>query len=434
MVGGVQIFSLLSVNPKILHLLMDIFNSARSLGDYLSNNTSILEYVLNRDFYFALPKKSYLKVELEKKIKGSSNYEDVLNVTRSWAKENQFRTSIHLLKGFSSTEDISKSFSNIAEVCLVCLFPKVLEHFAIRYGSIVGMGSTIISMGKLGSQEMSFSSDLDLILIYDIKDGAYSNGKVKLPAKLYFSRFTQALISALTVPTAEGNLFNVDMRLRPSGQKGPVATSIKSFEAYQKNDAWVWETLALSRGRVIAGNAELRKKLKIIIQEILKKESIHKQVVKQVEKMRTSLSLKNSNSKNFLGVKDGPGNLMDLELLIQMGCLLTRRFDYQSPYKMLKILKQVGFFTVDDIKELITLQSCPICRKFRTFEEAKFNERYINFKYQFIDLIKYYSKNLNYGNTKDYNCLNCNDNIIQKSNKVIPQCNKCNLFNMMEIP
>ncbi len=93
-----------------------------------------------------------------------------------------------------------------------------------------------------------------------------------------------------------------------------------------------------------------------------------------------------------------------------------------------------GFFTVDDIKELITLQSCPICRKFRTFEEAKFNERYINFKYQFIDLIKYYSKNLNYGNTKDYNCLNCNDNIIQKSNKVIPQCNKCNLFNMMEIP
>ena len=156
------------------------------------------------------------------------------------------------------------------------------------------------------------------------------------------------MISALTVPTAEGNLFNVDMRLRPSGQKGPVATSIKSFEAYQKNDAWVWETLALSRGRVIAGNAELRKKLKIIIQEILKKESIHKQVVKQVEKMRTSLSLKNSNSKNFLGVKDGPGNLMDLELLIQMGCLLTKRFDYQSPYKMLKILKQVGFFTVDE--------------------------------------------------------------------------------------
>ena len=102
-------------------------------------------------------------------------------------------------------------------------------------------------------------------------------------------------------------------------------------------------------------------------------------------------------------------------------------YDYQE--------RKINFFlSVDDIKELISLQSCPNCRRFRTFKETKFNEIHIDFKYKFIDLIKYYSNNLNYGNTKNHKCLNCNDNIIQKSNKIIPQCNKCNLFNMMEIP
>ena len=108
-------------------------------------------------------------------------------------------------------------------------------------------------MGKLGSREMTASSDLDLIVIYDAEGAEASEGRRPLPTTVYYARLTQALIAALSAPMSEGILYKVDMRLRPSGRPGPIATALAAFRRYQAEEAWTWEHLALTRARVVAG-------------------------------------------------------------------------------------------------------------------------------------------------------------------------------------
>ena len=128
----------------------------------------------------------------------------------------------------------------------------------MRHGDVTGGRSCVIAMGKMGGREMTASSDLDLMLIYDSEPGTEnSRGAKPLSVNQYFTRLTQRLINSITAPTGEGVLFEVDMRLRPSGSQGPVATSLGSFRDYQKNSAWTWEKLALTRARVVSGDADL---------------------------------------------------------------------------------------------------------------------------------------------------------------------------------
>ena len=220
--------------------------------------------------------------------------------------------------------------------------------FSKRYGNVSGMGSAILAMGKLGSQEMSIGSDLDLILIYHCDSDASSNGKNSVPAQVYYSRLTQAFISAITVATSEGHLFKVDMRLRPSGNNGPIATSISSFENYQINDAWVWERLALSRGRVLNGNSEMRKRINNSIVQALNSTIPADKIFREVHQMRLRLNKKTRKNSSIEDIKRGAGRLQDLELLIQMGSLLKKTFKSTSPYKMIDDLCELNFFNDEE--------------------------------------------------------------------------------------
>ncbi len=345
---GVQILSLFKANPAVLDLLIDICGAAPALAHYLGKNPSVLDVVTDQSFYLPLATKEELIEEFFNRISETTDYESILDCARIFVKENQFRTGVHLLKGFSTISDISRSFSNIAEVCLVILFSKVQEMFSERYGNISGMGSAILAMGKLGSEEMSISSDLDLILIYHCDSDVVSTGKNSVPAQVYYSRLTQAFISAITVATSEGHLFKVDMRLRPSGNNGPIATSITSFENYQVNDAWVWERLALSRGRVLNGNSNLRTRISKIIVQALNSTISADQIIREVHQMRLRLNKKTQKNSSFVDIKLGAGRLKDLELLIQMGALLKKRFNSTSPYNMITDLSELDFFNEDE--------------------------------------------------------------------------------------
>ena len=349
--SGVQVLSLFKANPSILNLLMDICGAAPALAEYLSHNPSVLDFVVDRSFFDALPNKTILTRDFKERLNEAGDYEDVLNCARRWVKENQFRTGVHLLKGFSTVRKISESFSNIAEVCLVVLFDKVQEHFSQRYGSIPGLGASILAMGKLGSREMSLGSDLDLIVIYDSSSETLSGGKFKISAPVYFSRLTQSFISAITVATSEGKLFKVDMRLRPSGNKGPVATSLSAFEFYQVNEAWVWERLALSRSRVLNGNSLLLKKLNKIINNALNSKLRSQKVISEVSSMRVRLRDSELDSRVYGNPKYGTGRLQELEILIQMGALLKKSFNSSSPYKMIKDLYSTKFFDKNEAQK-----------------------------------------------------------------------------------
>ena len=170
-------------------------------------------------------------------------------------KERHFRIGVHLLRGLAEPEEAAVAYSGVADAVLAALWPIVTAEFAQRHGPPPGAGAVVVAFGKLGSREMTVSSDLDLIVVYDAEGAEASAGKRPLAVSAYYARLTQALIAALSAPMAEGILYKVDMRLRPSGQPGPVATALPAFRRYQAEEAWTWEHMALTRARVIAGPA-----------------------------------------------------------------------------------------------------------------------------------------------------------------------------------
>src|SRR5690606_8178223 len=142
--------------------------------------------------------------------------------------------------------------------------------FALRHGRVPGGRVAILGMGKLGSRELTAGSDVDLILLYDhAPDAEESDGEKPLAPSYYYTRMTQRLIAAVSAPTAEGVLYELDLRLRPSGNKGPVATHFDSFRKYQRSEAWTWEHMALTRARAVAGDRDLATEIEAEVAGIL---------------------------------------------------------------------------------------------------------------------------------------------------------------------
>jgi glutamate-ammonia-ligase adenylyltransferase len=174
----------------------------------------------------------------------------------------------------------------------------------------------VVAMGKLGGREMTASSDLDLIVVYDFAEGAQSDGPKSLAGSQYYTRFTQRLISALSAPTAEGSLYQVDIRLRPSGNQGPVATKLSSFIDYQRSSAWTWEHLALTRARPISGPPALRRAISETIREVLMRPRDLPEVAAEVRAMRAKIEAE-KGTQDIWDVKQVPGGLIDAEFLTQ---------------------------------------------------------------------------------------------------------------------
>jgi len=318
--SGVQVFSLFKANPVLLEMLIDICTMAPDLAGYLGRNSRVLEAVISAEFFKRIPELSELKADLIEELSHSADYESQLDATRIWAQEQRFRVGVHLLRGIAGADETARAYSNIAEACVSGLFTCVVQHFGLRHGLPPGKGAAVIAMGKLGSREMTVSSDLDLIVVYEPDGKTQSDGKRPLPVQTYYARFTQALVSALTVSTSKGGLYEVDMRLRPSGRQGPVATSLKAFESYQKTEAWVWEHMALLRSRVVAG--PVASDVRAVIKDILDAPQDESSTLQSLQKMRTRLAEAKSNT-SIWDVKNGAGGLMDVELLLQAGGLIT---------------------------------------------------------------------------------------------------------------
>jgi glutamate-ammonia-ligase adenylyltransferase len=193
----------------------------------------------------------------------------------------------------------------------------VEREMARVHGEVPGGAAVVVAMGKLGGLEMTAASDLDLIVIYDFAaDAQQSDGGRPLPPTQYFTRLTQRLISAFTAQTAEGQLYEVDMRLRPSGQKGPVATQLSSFIHYQAEEAWTWEHLALTRARVVSGPPKLKLVVEDAIAEILRRPRERGKIAADVRSMRARIE-REKGSREIWDLKQVRGGLVDLEFIAQ---------------------------------------------------------------------------------------------------------------------
>ncbi len=316
--AGVQLFSMFHANPPLLRLVTDILGVAPALADHLSRRPSVLESVLSApDFFQPPPSLDDLEEELQAVLDQARDYEDMLDLARRWANDRRFQVGVQALKSLIDTPTAAAAWSRIAEAALRRLLGPIEAEFARSHGRIAGCDMAILGMGKLGGAEMTATSDLDLIFIYCTPiEGAQSDGRRPLPAPQYFARLSQRLINAITAPMAEGRLYEVDMRLRPSGKAGPIAVSSTTFARYQLEDAWVWEQMALTRARVIAGPAALAHDIEAAIRTVLTRRRDPLALVSDVAEMREKMAAEHA-TKSLWEPKHLRGGLIDIEFIAQ---------------------------------------------------------------------------------------------------------------------
>ncbi len=315
--AGVQIFALFDANPSLVDLIVDIAATSPMLARYLSRNASVLDAVIGGSFFAPWPGGAALQGELVANLARQPDYEGRLDAARRWLKEAHFRVGVHHLRGMIDAGQAAACYADLAGAVVGALWPVVTLDFAAKHGSQPGRGAAVLAMGSLGAGRLNASSDLDLIVIYDAAGVEMSDGPRPLATRPYFARLTQALVTALTAPMAEGRLYEVDMRLRPSGRQGPVATSLQSFVDYQKTEAWTWEHLALTRARVLAGDPGLADDIEAFRRQLVALKAQGPTIAQDVADMRARLRLAKPLAGD-LDMRNGPGRLMDIELCAEM--------------------------------------------------------------------------------------------------------------------
>ena len=366
---GVQLFALLYANPGLLDLVAEIMGDAPRLAEWLSRRPALLDAVLTGAFFAPLPPLKALLDDLEGAIAhensrrgvtksgAGENIEAVMDMARRWGAEQKFRVGVQLLRNALTPEQAAEQLSDIADATASCLAPHEEADFARNHGRMAGRGTALVALGKLGSREMTANSDLDLLLIYDMESTTtLSDGKKPLAPETYFGRLTQRLIAGFTARTAEGSLYEVDMRLRPSGSKGPIATSLESFRLYHRDESWTWEHMALTRARVIAGTPAMRSAVRRVIRDTLTKprdpEKLRADVVDMRQRMAAELK-----AGSPWEVKHRRGGLVDIEFAAQY---LQLRWAAEHPSilkgatkAVLEEARDLGVLAKDDAKSLL---------------------------------------------------------------------------------
>ena len=315
--AGIQLFSLLSTNPALLSLIVNIMSSAPRLAEIIAAKPHVFDGMLDPRLMAELPTRDYLAERITSFLASARHYEEVLDRLRIFASEQRFLIGIRLLTGTIGGSMAARAFTYLADLIVEAAVKAVMKEIMAAHGDYPGGRVAVMGMGKLGSFELTADSDIDIILLYDYDDQAgESSGPKPLDATRYFTRITQRLIAALSAPTAEGVLYEVDMRLRPSGNKGPVATRINSFEKYQREEAWTWEHMALSRARLICGDEDLILNAERIIGEVLSAKRDIPKVAKDVAEMR-GLIEQEKPPVSIWDLKLIPGGLIDIEFIAQ---------------------------------------------------------------------------------------------------------------------
>ncbi|MFO1122533.1 MAG: bifunctional [glutamine synthetase] adenylyltransferase/[glutamine synthetase]-adenylyl-L-tyrosine phosphorylase [Hyphomicrobiales bacterium] len=315
--AGVQLFSLLKANPRLLDLIATILGTAPRLAEQLSRRPKVLDAVLDPGFFDALPTAAEIGAALAAAIPDGTALEEVVDRARIIGKEQAFRIGVRVLSETVSAVDAGASFSDLAGLLLTRLWQSVSATMVERHGHVPGGRSAVIAMGKLGGREMTAGSDLDLIVVYDSDASAEaSDGRKPLSTGQYYARLSQRLVAAISAPTAEGVLYDVDMRLRPSGSKGPVAASLDSFRDYHATSSWTWEKLAMTRARVICGDPELVRALQAEIRAVLCQWRDRDQTIRDVLDMRR-LMLREQGVTGVWDIKRMRGGLVEIEFIAQ---------------------------------------------------------------------------------------------------------------------
>jgi [glutamine synthetase] adenylyltransferase / [glutamine synthetase]-adenylyl-L-tyrosine phosphorylase len=315
--AGGRFLSLLRQHPDLVRFIALILGAAPRLADILAQHPHVIDSLIDPSFFGAPPDESRLEAELARALSETRGYEEMLDALRLFGQEHMFLIGARILSGSVAAEQAGEVFARLADVLIRTVHAQVANRFTAVHGHLRGEETAILALGRLGGREMTANSDLDLIVVYDFDaEHPNSDGTRPLYGAQYFARFTQRLINALTVRTNYGTLYPVDMRLRPSGRSGPLATQIDGFISYQEREAWTWEHMALTRARVVSGSPAFSARVEVAIREVLCREREAQVVAADVVEMRGAIAKEKGDADPW-DLKYAAGALVDIEFIAQ---------------------------------------------------------------------------------------------------------------------
>jgi len=318
--SGVQLQSLMLAQPKMLKLLVQVMAFAPRLANTLARRPAALDALLDHSFFepFDVDAEAQAFASVMARAEG---FEAAMDAARIMHREQAFRIGLQVMSGAASAEEAGRAFAGLADMVIGSLAPVALAE-TVRIGGDFPGQVAVVALGKCGSGEMTARSDLDLMTLYQADDPFSMSGKKGWGAETFYARFTQRLVAALSAPTGEGGLYEVDLQLRPSGTAGPVAVSRAAFDGYYAGqadgEAETWEILALTRARVVwASSPDFAKVATAAIEAALRRARDPKQAVRDMLDMRRLMEQERP-AKGDWDLKLAKGGLVDIEFIAQL--------------------------------------------------------------------------------------------------------------------
>ncbi len=321
MSSAINVFRLLEARPALLQLVGDILSYAPVLAEALGRNSEYLDALIDASALDLPGDTAQLIAALNVRTLGA-DYQSLLDIVRAFVGEKRFALGVQLIEGRSDALAIARSYAHLAEAALQTLTAATISEFEKAHGQVPDGEMVVLALGRLGGEALTHASDLDLVLLFTGDFAAESNGERPLGATQYFNRLASRVIAALTVPTASGALYEVDTRLRPSGADGLLCATVNSFAQYQRDNAWVWEHMALTRARVVYGSDKARTDVDAIVANVLTMPRDPAVLCADVIQMRRDMA-EHKKPKGTLDVKLLPGGLVDIEFIVHMLQLST---------------------------------------------------------------------------------------------------------------
>ncbi len=369
---------LLIENPGALSRLVRLCDASPWISRQLSRNPVLLDELLNEHSLYSVPDQEGLYSELRQQLLRipEEDQEAQMEALRYFKLAHVLRVAASEIVGTLPLMKVSDYLSAIAEVVLSHVLEMAWQTLRERHGDLPGCEAAlpfiVVAYGKLGGLELNYGSDLDLVFIHDVDANAISSGKRAVDGATFFTRLGQRMIHILTATTGLGQLYEVDMRLRPSGNSGLLVSSFNAFADYQASSAWTWEHQALARARVVAGGEALAQKFIALRAEILSKprdeKALREEVVNMRNKMREHLLAGGDGEKNGqFELKQGLGGIVDIEFMVQYAVLAqAHRYasltQYTDNIRMLESLQAEGL-----LEEAQALALIDAYKTFRSF-------------------------------------------------------------------
>ncbi|MBB4798473.1 glutamate-ammonia-ligase adenylyltransferase [Brevundimonas bullata] len=313
--AGVQVQALFLNQPKLFDLVVGVMAFAPRLARALGRQPQALDGILDARFLTALGTDTGLADQVVREAHEAGDFEGAMNAVRRLHREQTFRIGMHVITGRTTAEQAGLTNTSLADACMRGLAPAALAE-AERMGGAFEGAVAVVALGKAGSREMTAGSDLDLMTVYAAAPEAVSAGK-GWSADLFYGRFTQRLIAALSAHTAEGGLYEVDMRLRPTGSKGPVSVRLEALDDYYATEAETWEFMALTRARLVwASDEAFGARVEATLEAALRRPRPGVDVARDVRAMRDLMD-RERRPKGFWDLKLSAGAQVDAEFVAQ---------------------------------------------------------------------------------------------------------------------